>query len=85
MNVHVSSNEPITRTELPVIECSCGAKILIVPNIKYMSTAIEAHVKEHKKKIKDPKKAEAEVEQIRDDLIGKVLDKTSETQYFFLE
>ncbi len=42
-----------------------------------MSEAIEAHVEEHKQKVKDPKEAEAEAECIRDDLIVKVLDKAS--------
>lgn len=51
---------------------------MLVPNVKLMSTAIEAHVEEHKKKIKDPDKAEAEAERIRDDLIVKVFDKASE-------
>ena len=63
---------------LPVIKCLCGAEILLVPDIKVMNEAIEAHILEHTKKIKSPKEAEAEAERIRDDLIVKVLDKASE-------
>lgn len=63
---------------LPVITCRCGAQILLIPSVEHMSKAIENHVAEHKKKIKGNKKAEAEIEHIRDDLIMKVLSKASE-------
>jgi hypothetical protein len=65
---------------LPLIECFCGAKILLVPNVKRMSEAIELHVQEHIKKAKGSQKdVEAEAERVRDDLIVKVLSKASET------
>ena len=41
---------------LPVITCVCGAEILLVPNVKKMNEAIEAHVFEHTKKLKTLKK-----------------------------
>ena len=78
MNVHVSKKKPNDNVGLSAIKCSCGAKILLVPNVKLMSEAIEAHVEEHKQKIKDPKEAEVEAENIRTDLIIKVLNKASE-------
>ena len=63
---------------LPVIKCSvCGEEILIVPNVKLMSAAIEAHVETHKQKMKDLKAWETEAERIRDDLITQVLEKAS--------
>lgn len=63
---------------LPKIKCaSCGAEIMLVPNVKLMSEVIEAHVEKHKQKIKDTKAAEAEAERIRDDLITQVLKKAS--------
>jgi hypothetical protein len=68
------ANEP----SLPVVVCSCGAEILLIPNVKEMNKAIEAHIAEHTKKIKSTKEAEAEAERIRDDLIIKVLDKASQ-------
>ena len=77
MRVHVSKKKPNGNAGLPVIKCSCGAEILLVPDVKLMSEAIEAHVEEHKQKVKDPKEAEAEAERIRDDLIVKVLNKAS--------
>jgi hypothetical protein len=64
--------------ELPVIKCSvCGEEIMIIPDVKLMSAAIEAHVETHKQKVKDRKDAEAEAERIRDDLITQVLEKAS--------
>jgi hypothetical protein len=75
----ISKRKKVRGTSLPVIECSCGAQILLVPNVKKMSAAIEAHIVEHTKKIKDTKKAEVEAERIRDDLITKVLEMASES------
>ncbi len=76
----VSKKVKVSDANLPLIECFCGAKILLVPNVKHMSEAIEAHVAEHTKKIKDQKEAEAEAERVRDDLIAKVLSKACETK-----
>ena len=62
--------------KLPIIKCdSCGAEILLVPNVKLMSQAIEAHVAKHRKK--DPALAELEAERLRDNLIIKAFDKAS--------
>jgi hypothetical protein len=63
---------------LPVIKCSCGVEILLVPNVTKMNDAIEAHILEHTKKVKNAKEAEAEAERVRSDLITKVLEKASE-------
>jgi adenine-specific DNA methylase len=64
---------------LPTIKCPvCGKEILLVPNVKLMSEAIEAHVETHKQKIKDPQ-VEKEVERIREDLIAQVLEKASKS------
>ena len=65
-------------SRLPIIKCSCGAEILLVPNVKKMNEAIEAHILEHTKKIKDVKEAEAEAERVRGDLIIKVLEKAGD-------
>lgn len=74
----VSNKEKISEATLPVITCFCGTKILLLPDVKLMSKAIETHVEEHTKKIKDAKKAEEEAERVRDDLIAKVLQKACE-------
>jgi hypothetical protein len=74
----VSRKKKANSASLPVIECSCGAQILLVPNVKKMGAAIEAHIIEHTKKINNSKDAEAEAERVRDDLIVKVLEMASE-------
>jgi hypothetical protein len=62
---------------LPVIKCSCGYEILLVPDVKVMSKAIDAHVEKHKQKVKDPYASNAEAERISDYLIAQVFKKAS--------
>jgi hypothetical protein len=38
-----------TLKKMPVFNCTCGAKILIVPDIDEMNKAIEEHLAEHKR------------------------------------
>ena len=75
---HSSKKKISGNKSSPMIKCSCGFEILLVPNVKVMSEAVEAHVAEHQQKIKDPKAAEAEAERIRDDLIMQVFEKASQ-------
>jgi len=75
LSQHISKKKIASSKSLLVIKCSCGAKILLVPNVKVMGAAIEAHVAKHMQKIKDPKAAEVEGNRIRDDLIMQVLQK----------
>jgi hypothetical protein len=78
MNVPQRQSKKAENMGLPVIRCSCGAEILLVPNVTKMNDAIEAHIFEHTKKLKNAKEAEAEAERVRSDLITKVLEKASE-------
>ncbi len=48
---------------------------MLLPNAKLMGQAIEAHVEEHKKKLRGLKDAEAEADRIGDDLIMQVISK----------
>ena len=65
---------------LPHITCSlCGTKILLIPDVKFMGNAIETHVEEHLRKVKDPAQAQAEAENIYFDLISQVFNKATET------
>ena len=72
------SNKNIgSRKGLPVIKCSCGFEILLVPDVKVMSKAIEAHAEKHQQKVKDAKASKAEAERISDYLIAQVFEKAS--------
>jgi len=63
---------------MPMVKCFCGAKILLVPDVKKMSEAIEAHAKEHAKNYKTEKEKDIEADRVREDLIAKVLAKACE-------
>ena len=62
---------------LPVLRCECGKKILLIPDLKEMSAAIENHVDWHKGRIIDSTMAEEEAERIRAYLTIQVLKKAS--------
>jgi hypothetical protein len=78
VNVPQKTRKTKDTTRLPIVKCSCGAEILLIPDVKKMNQAIEAHVLEHTKNIKNTKEAEAEAERVRSELIIKVLDLASE-------
>ena len=61
---------------LPFIKCKCGAEILLLPDLKAMDRAIEAHVAEHKKKENKPA-SEATSSRIRQFLVQLTLLKAS--------
>jgi len=77
MNAHISENKTSGNRQQPVITCSCGAQILLIPNVKLMSEVIEAHVETHKLRVNGVTAAEVEGDQIRDELIAKVLARIS--------
>jgi hypothetical protein len=77
---HIAKKKIGADKGLPTIQCSfCGPEIMLVPNVKLMSEAIEAHAMEHARKICDPKEAEAEAGRVLDSLIAKVLESASKT------
>ena len=62
---------PCKSPSLVVIKCSCGAEILLVPDVAAMSAAIENHVVEHQKKCG---LSTEQADDIRDDLIIKTFE-----------
>ncbi|MFB3889703.1 MAG: hypothetical protein ACE14S_09450 [Candidatus Bathyarchaeia archaeon] len=68
------------KTQLPLVTCECGAKILLIPQVEVMSRAIESHAGEHRKKEPDPAKAEATARHIRELLIEKTLETAARVQ-----
>jgi hypothetical protein len=52
-----SDAELCLKGRLPLIKCECGTEILLVPDLKAMDRAIDAHVAEHRKKANNPSRA----------------------------
>jgi len=52
-----SDAELCLKGRLPLIKCECGTEILLLPDLKAMDRAIDAHVAEHRKKGTNPSKA----------------------------
>ena len=77
LSVRIPKKKIDGKSGMSAIKCLCGAVILLVPNVKVMTVAIESHVVKHQQKVKDPKEAQAEAERIRDDLITKIIEKAS--------
>jgi hypothetical protein len=38
----------VHKKDMPIVRCVCGSEILVVPDLKAMSMAIENHLYEHK-------------------------------------
>lgn len=53
--------------------CECGFEVLLVPDLKMMTRAIEAHAAIHGEREKDPAKAASEKQRIETDLIAQTL------------
>ncbi|MGA3289195.1 MAG: hypothetical protein ABSD42_03010 [Candidatus Bathyarchaeia archaeon] len=70
-NVTVSLQDHIEK--LVLIECECGTKILLLPDLKEMNCAIETHVAEHKRMEKSSTKAKITARRIRQDLTKQVI------------
>lgn len=71
---HKKSLNSRANRSMALVKCDCGYKILLIPDLKAMSKAIEDHVLDHLKKSTD----EEETESIRVNLISQVLEKVSE-------
>jgi hypothetical protein len=78
--VEIEENELI-KERLSLIICECGSEILLLPDLRVMSHAIEVHVAEHRKKELNPAEAETTARRIRNLLIGQILKKAGETKH----
>ena len=48
----VQSHE-VLKEHLPIIICDCGVEILVLPDVRAMDLAIEAHAAEHRNKTRN--------------------------------
>jgi hypothetical protein len=60
---------------LPIIRCSCGFELLLLPNVQVMGEAIEKHALEHKKEIE---LTQEQTESLKDYLIAQAFKLASE-------
>jgi hypothetical protein len=76
MSKYKKSRSNRGKSYMALIKCECGHEILLIPDLKAMSNAVEDHVLEHLKKTD-----EDEAEAIRVNLISQILQKaTAETK-----
>ena len=61
------------------VTCKCGEEILLLPDLKEMSKAIEDHVDMHLH-LKTPVYTAKEAQLLRDNLIAQVLSKASQSE-----
>jgi hypothetical protein len=62
------------------IKCKCGTEILILPDVKATSEAIEGHIALHLEGVKGPMCQTADVERLRDSLIIQALRIAAESE-----
>lgn len=57
---------------LPIIDCECGAEILVLPDLQAMNRAIKTHIVEHRKNERNTEK-----NSMRSGKIGQLLSQLS--------
>jgi hypothetical protein len=63
----------------PLIDCKCGEKILLIPDLKAMNIAIETHIAAHRKVTKKTKIEEKSLASLRQFLIEQLLQLSCQT------
>ena len=64
---------------MPIIQCKCGEKILLIPDLKAMNIAIEMHLAAHRKATKKTKIQEESFASLRQFLIEQLLQLSCRT------
>jgi hypothetical protein len=68
----MKANKAPANKTLAVITCECGKELLLLPDLKAMAQAIDAHICEHIQKIDDPAQAASESNRLWDTLIASI-------------
>ena len=63
---------------MPVINCTCGTKILLLPDLKAMNQAVENHIGKHNKLLQQRGEKKAPNNLIKEILVKGILKKASE-------
>jgi hypothetical protein len=77
----MKANKAPTNKPLAVITCECGKEILIVPDLKAMSQALNAHIHEHCKNLSDPQKADSEANRLLDMLTASLINAINQENF----
>jgi hypothetical protein len=62
---------------LQSIKCECGTEILLLPDAKAMSKAIDTHIAQHCKNLTEPTLAKAETERLWELIVSRLFIETS--------
>jgi hypothetical protein len=74
----VNSRRPGQTFSESIIKCKCHAKILVIPDLKAMSKALNTHMTRHRKMEKDNSKTNSKVTKlVEDNLIAEVFKKAT--------
>jgi hypothetical protein len=72
------------KEHLPIINCECGAEILVLPDFQAMNRAINSHVAEHRKKgriAKDNIDASSRINQLLSQRLLRKISEQNKAQY----
>ncbi len=65
---------------LPLLTCECGAKILLLPDLKVMNHAIEVHIAEHIRNVNEVCNKKEIAAHIRQVLTEQLFEKAGDTE-----
>ena len=79
-NGHIGDHFPSINPNggMPLIRCLCGAKILLIPDMKAMNRAVENHIDEHIRMNSKTRKCYIPLVKVRKILVEQILEKASE-------
>ena len=75
-------NNALSWTKIPktrIITCSCGTEILLIPDLRVMNHAIEAHLAIHLKQCKETGKNPKTIDDLRRSLIEQIFMSINKT------
>jgi hypothetical protein len=70
-------NSKLQNRHLRTVRCECGREILVLPDLRAMANAVEAHIMEHLKGEKDPVSAARESDRLWNWLVAEVFQVAS--------
>jgi hypothetical protein len=75
---NIAQSDNYLKERLPIINCECGAEILVIPDLQAMDRAIKTHVAKHRKKKRNIQKNEISPSKVSEVLSQLTIIKMSE-------